>query len=845
MFGTDDAKYLIRQLGRANVVLFTGAGFSCEASNKKGKPIPLAAELAAELWPLLSTGEEYSGESLSEVYEAVIESGVPFTTIRNFLEEQLLCKSIPPSYAALTIPFWYRIYTLNVDNLIESIYTQSHDRKLEILAYPNDDVTDRDQSLYRTQAVHLNGRLPCRPDELTFSPTQYARAASQRQPLYEQFVRDYSSKPVLFVGTKIDEPLFWKALQERGDRVPSGEGRPKSFLIARHISHTKRLSLARLNVEPIVGDVKDFLQWLAAIEKDLPSRINVLKVVAPDIAAALQGDAAPKATVADLTLFGSAFAPVPTETPRSSYRSQYLLGAAPRWDDLLHNLDAPRSITPSVINAVEAALGRQPTPIVIALLGTAGSGKSTILRRAGLTLARSGHSVFVTNSESLPSPDVLRRIAAAHDGRIVLMFDNAEVALAQIPDLVAATATVDRPPVFVIGSRTNDFDRLWRSLGDVEFEEFVVPNLDRQEILALVRLLDDQGLLGSLRGMTTGDRVKAFEETARKQILVAMREATTSRGFDEIMRDEFEKVVPLESKLLYLCAALATDAGFRLTKDEMLGCSRVEPAKTLEMLRRNLNGIVLPVGANNDLFLLRHRLIAEVVVEQLAPRPLLREAYVRVLGSLSIHARRHWRDRTSQLVRALLNHRTIYGRFRHDIEEARAVFESLINQLGTNPHFWLQFGNLELEGVGGNLTVAENYLRQAESLEPTNTYIQNALGHLLLKKGVYASSKALADELRRAGSEILENRIKQDEFSDAYAIHIFCRQRYEWMKSWMTADDERKRELELLRDYLTEAVRVHSRHNRLYRLKQVIDRAYLYLAIPKSERPAAPVAEDM
>src|SRR6185295_5597215 len=192
--------------------------------------------------------------------------------------------------------------------------------------------------------------------------------------------------------------------------------------------------------------------------------------------------------------------------------------------------------------------------------------------------------------------------------------------------------------------------------------------------------------------------------------------------------------------------ALATDAGYRLKREEFVACARVAPAQALHILLRNLRDIVIPTGPNSDLLLLRHRLIAEVVVDQLAPRGRLREAYIRLLTTLSPEISGYrWRSRNHRLYRAIVSHKTIYRRFKMDIEEARSIYSAVAQLYGDEAHFWLQFGSLELEGEGGDLSFAENYLRSAQSLSHNDTYIQNAMGHLLMRKAIEASNRAQAD----------------------------------------------------------------------------------------------------
>src|SRR5690606_18692099 len=101
--------------------------------------------------------------------------------------------------------------------------------------------------------------------------------------------------------------------------------------------------------------------------------------------------------------FGQSFHLVPTAMTVEGDRSFYLLGATPRWEDIFAELDAPREITAELLANIEEELDQDsPSLRTWALLGTAGSGKSTVLRRLAVQLSRNGRLVFLTNSEELP-----------------------------------------------------------------------------------------------------------------------------------------------------------------------------------------------------------------------------------------------------------------------------------------------------------------------------------------------------------------------------------------------------------------------------------------------------------
>ena len=119
-------------------------------------------------------------------------------------------------------------------------------------------------------------------------------------------------------------------------------------------------------------------------------------------------------------------------------------------------------------------------------------------------------------------------------------------------------------------------------------------------------------------------------------------------------------------------------------------------------------------------------------------------------------------NRKFNLYKSLINHKILYYRFRENIELAREVYESLVPFFEYDAHFWLQYGSLEIEGKGGDLNLAENYINQAESLAPNSDYIQNAKCSLYYKLSTSQNSITVALEYKNRADELstdLINRI--------------------------------------------------------------------------------------
>ena len=320
MFATNDEKYLLGALGSNKCVLFLGAGFSYAAINRRGATIPFGSKLAESIWTLLKYEGPFDGSPLPDMFAALLSSSMKRAEIADFLDSHLLCTEVPDQYDVIAQPYWNRIYTTNVDDLLPIVYRRATVTRLKCLAYPGDYSQERDQLMSEIQAIYLNGRLPCDPADLTFSFLQYAAATNEHQPLYDQFVTDYSTHPTIFVGTQLNEPLLWSYIQARQSKHKQlAERRPRSFLIDPNIPRPREAALRQFNVVPVRAALSEFLDWLRKIAPTLPERIEVLKGTFPGIIELFErGEVSLKAK-RNIEQFAQFFESVPS-TPKPSPR---------------------------------------------------------------------------------------------------------------------------------------------------------------------------------------------------------------------------------------------------------------------------------------------------------------------------------------------------------------------------------------------------------------------------------------------------------------------------------------------------------------------------------------------
>jgi hypothetical protein len=838
MLGENDKHTLVRNLMRNRVVLVTGAGFSCDALNVLGRNLPVGTQLAQSLWSYLYDTKYDGKANLKTLYEVALHHRKGRNALQAFLKAELHAETIPEWYRLVTRWFWFRIYTFNADDLLEQEYRLEPSPGLKTIIAPAH-FQERDDFLRSIQYVKLHGSITSEPSDLTFGIREYGgRAAARTDIWYEHFVQDYSTKPTIFVGTELDEPLFWQYVELRGAQKPNEPRarRPKCYLVSPNISKPVEDALATYSILPVRATARQFFEWLLANAAPL-IREAVLRFIDPSLEPALAAAerGIPTRDVAVIEYFYSLFkAPARPANPRN--RATFLLGIPPTWEDIAVKIDADREVNRVLKDELISALEKNEVEVVV-VSSAAGGGKSTVAKRVAMDLVDEGYSVFFSEGESRPDPERLAAHLSNLQDRVFLFFDNAGQDLALLAELWERVRSFKYAPIIVIVARTNDMAFRGYRLARVgsALREVQIPNLTVPDIHAILATLERHDVLGELKGKRMEERIQVFVDKARKQILVAMREATSGRGFDDIIRDEFASIEGLDAKLLYLVISLASDGDYGLTMQQIITAMDLPPRDTQVLVDKHLAGIVIENEDEPDKYFVRHPAIAHFIIES-APRDVLAEAvkaFLRTVSTVLPEGRdRRW-SRAFRVYRATINHRHLQGLFIGRMDLVREIYEDVKSFYRDDGHYWLQYGSFEVE-FGGDTDLAENYIKQAQALMPNNPQVDTALGHLLFKKAIEAGNRSSAESYLEEGSSIIRAQMSDTRNASLHPYHIFGSQMISYIRRWMP-NGEQSEQFRSVHDELRRSIPDALRsHPDLRRLLGDLKRAELETAIRRN-----------
>ena len=748
-----------------------------------------------------------------------------------------LYKEVKPAPWHEAIPklFWYRIYTTNVDDVIENSYRARPVQKLNIITCPYP-YQDQDIWYDHTQCVHLHGSVLDFSKGFTFTFEEFASLTASPNPWYQAMVEDMQSKSFLYVGTRLNDPPFYHYLEMRSERSRGvKEVRAKAFLVSPTVTHIRKRQLEDRGFAVIEASTEEFFGVVGSLlEKRVPNRLELLKNRYPhQIPALTSGIFETQAEVLrqfEMVSVGSAG---PTRTPPSAV---FFEGAEPSWDDIGKNIDAQREVTPGFLKALKHAAEGICSFIVV---GHAGSGKSTLLRRLAFELVRQGLTVYFSKSSSkIEKKPVVNLITALGDRHIFIFVDDAIIHLEAVEEIAKELPAVAHV-TFVLADRPHVIYPRLRALRALKPTILDMPYLNQHDCERIIEKLEEFGLLGELRNKPKEEQLRAFLVRSQKQLLVAMKEATSGKGFDVILANEFQSLSGENARLSYTITCLAYMHGAPVRRRHLLACLQGTDVQKATLLEEDLREVVVRWDDSQDLVSPRHRIIAKQVATETAPFKLKFSAALSFLTQLSADITpQNISKRTPEFAayRGIINFDNVLQVFGEDYETIHSLYGELKSSYSWDFLFWLQFGRAQV--YFDKFSLAENYLKQSLSIrDEGNFQAHHQMGVLFLKRARFQENVAVAAADASQGETILTHQIAGRGNIDPYPYAALIVHKVRYLKHWNPPKKEQQ--IEELFHLARVAMQKHPFDDAVKQAHDEILREYLMLAVPSEYKVSA------
>ncbi len=765
---------LANALLRGEVVLFTGAGVNFSSKNVDGHSMPMGNGLRDLLADKFLAGE-CKDRTLEEV-ATLAENEVGRNAVFRYVAEQVSGFSCTPGHLLLPSFRWKAIFSLNYDHLVEDAYRGFvNSSQLLKVFFKDQTAIDREiaSSLNPIPYYKLHGTIDAIYDAeapLILTSDTYVDFELHRKRLFrrlEDLAYDY---PIVFAGIRLTDPHI-KSIIATVEKEASS--RPMYYFIGPNINQYDEALLAKRRITAIKAT---FDQFMSEIDRAVdPTGRKMFAILSPakhSIEKHFRTNApAPAGLTAFLTNNVEHVRPnLPTTTVPAAL---FYKGESQSWSPIEQELDIERRLYSTLVLKALGLEKSSETINVMALRGVAGAGKTVLLRRIAYDLAAKHDKLvlFVPPGANLRAEPLLE-LYDLSGLQLILVVDHAADQMSSLNNLFDRLDAADVRLTAIITDTHASFGGALEVLGERLKFKAELKNLEESEVDELLIKLRKHKSLGLLEKETPEKQKEAFEKVAEKQLLVALYEATQGKLLEDLIVEEYHRILLNEAQELYLL--VCTLNRFRVPVRAAL-VQRVMGIGFRDFEKRFLGPLSGMVFAEVDpasrdyAYRSRHPHIADIVFRRVLDSQSKQIVqYRRVLEGINTSY-----SSDNDAMRRMLAYKNLRD-LAPSLQERRDILELAQKVCGDDTFVMQQRAIIEMNDISGDLSVARKRLEQAESLRPKDNTIKHSKASLLAREASQSKDPLQRRALRSEAKDILR-RLGGGDRSDPYVCSLMAK----------------------------------------------------------------------
>jgi energy-coupling factor transporter ATP-binding protein EcfA2 len=675
--------HIKKALLNGRLVLLFGAGASYGSLNAKKTNIPLGWDLAKILAE--ECGFKYDNESLADVYSA--SRSILGERVDTIFEEQFKhCIPSPELSELAKYPFT-RIYTLNIDDAFDRALYQSSTRKFNI-KQRHDKISDPDQFFESLDFIKLNGDINRARDGYVFSQQEYASGSANPPLWYEELAQDYLKYTFIFIGTKINEPLFKHQVERYKGKTSSSE--QQSYILVPSLSPIEEASLKVSNIHHLPATLKDFVVWLRSEFTEIPTSIDLLKNCRPHLSLSSSDDDKDNSIYDGVTPITRATLSIGNDPEKDYQIKAFYKGYKPTWYDVMNGVPANLKAFNDFYKEIE---GNSDSCQLFTIKGPAGSGKSTILKQLALKLSEEKHqSIYFLDGYNGNLKSLIDDLNSKQKEKYYIFIER----LGDLADDIGRVLKQDsyNKVIFVGAENQSIYSyRVEEHLGQYLSHTILLNRIDDSDVDPILEKVKMYGNWTRLAKMSQKNRRIELTRRAKKQLLIGLLEATSGEGFDEIIRKDYQGIETDSQKYLLLLAGLSSSQGVHASESTLTRalCNLGAEPNVYELAKR-MEGIV---KYQNGTIQTRHRIYIERLFDRFVSKEELCKvikAYIEAFSVYSVPIVPNISKQEAKVYKHLVNAKTLSKLLNNDEELILSVYRKFEKIFESDGLFLMQYG---------------------------------------------------------------------------------------------------------------------------------------------------------
>ena len=722
----EDWQALLEGMVRHEYHLLVGAGINTDCTGGDGKPIPNSNVLANQL--ITDFGLKTDGEDvdLKRAYENIEELRDQHGRNRSKYFKARFSDCTPSWQGSIFNLSWRRIWTLNVDDVLENAFDKYVSETRSQRRYNrytwNDPFAELGRENDDVQIVHLHG-FADGTDNLIFSIAEYVKAITTRKTWHPVFGDEYQGEPFIIIGAKIRDEIDFAESIRLGNKSREQLGRP-SIIVLKEITEFQRREFIKYGLVPVKSDAKAFIEGLIPGVVSLETKLA--KTVVPGSYLTLPFEA---------RVFLEQFRLLRTNKEEQiiPFGHDFYAGYEPYWADILNDYDVRFESIGNIYQELVPIINDDTNQRIYYFSGDPGSGKSAILLRIARDLIALGKDVFLFRSEERPN---INSIVwwLKHSSNTILLFDDIADFLREVGQLckvcreekvkllIVATERATREGVIIDELEYNFLQK---------YKKTSLGHLSDLDINKLIEKLKTQGRLGKITRKFIGEQRDYFRKTSNRQLFPAMADLEGGLGFIRRIEKEYLKdIKSQELKHVYALVCVAHSLGYALPIGIVSSAIGIPANKITDEVSSGGQLFRIVILASKGLKA-RHRVIASNIIEKVFDN---KERF-ELIKTLAIHLSPHisisailQKTLYYRIIKELMDERIIVDWL--DYELAQKFYADLRPYYDWDARYWEQ--RALAESHMNHLEPAMSYAETAVDRH-RDTFTLNTLGTILLR----------------------------------------------------------------------------------------------------------------
>ncbi len=753
-------------------ILFTGAGFSLGGKRGENEKIYSGKELKEEIIVNLLKYQKGSSEynelkeaSLSDVSE-MCKSYSP-NRLEDYLTEVFSNCSPAPFHEIICKYNWKKIYTTNIDDLIENTIPPSK------IIVQNLNRARTFNFTNKIEYIKLHGCVKNSSMGYVFSGKDYVDSMlNSRDYRFNSFGQDIQYEHFIFVGTDYSEvnlDYYLKLYENSYSQTTKGQ----LFFINPTNSIIFNNKIRRIGGHILPWTAEQFSDFLR--DQVLQQNVNIKPISVYGFYNYNDGVEQLKKNI--------------------SYRSNLYLGNFPTWLDIYHNWDFRSNTIEKNFNTYyNYLLSKDIKHSIYCIVGKSMSGKSVYLKRLGLLLYQEGFQILEFRGKTFDYMSIITLCRDRHIDKLCLIVDNASYYYGALRSLLRSFPA-NQQLIILTASRPYFHNRKkYNIITEDYFEYNIVNEIDKDFATEIERKLYDKGYLGTLKNFNKDERISKIKSS--NDVASVLFNITYGKGFyarfKSDLNSRFKNLEVGKDLLVYISIFQALDLSYFPLEIVTLIFN--------DITKDALNEIddFIKYNENNGVSI-RNTFLSKLVLQQVRYNKLLeliKEILIHISPQVTENLHTYWNEIEATLMKEKLLRKRL-GLKTSSIKNMLFEIQSYYND---NYNYWIQVGISEQ--MDNEFEKALNHFQQAEALNPNSYMVKNAIARNFLKQAnsceIIESAKPYFEEGERRMLELIKER---EEFQvKAYSTHCYLYEKINYFEKFniVPNDDDLKKMYDLL-----------------------------------------------